>query len=179
MGLFSNNLNTNILIAIEYSITLLNSGYSRENILLNLSKKKISKISPFSKKAIRHINSGKPYDEALSDLYMNQQHKNLKKFISIFNSDKASDITSMLNDLSSQIIKEKQLTIDTMIDNLTSKMQKSMMIVAIPLMIFFIVLIESTLMVDAFIPRPELDYLVYGITILILMIVLTKMRYKE
>jgi hypothetical protein len=178
MGLFSNNLNTNLLISIEYSTTLIASGYSRENILMNLGQKKFGKISKISRKAIKKINSGKSYTETLDDIYSHQEHKNLRRFISIFNSDTSSDITSMLNDLSNHILKEKKFTVETLLDNLASKMQKSMMLIALPLMIFFVILIEHSLEID-FVPRPNLDYLIYGITILILLILLIKMRYKE
>ncbi|MFT4303485.1 MAG: type II secretion system F family protein [Candidatus Woesearchaeota archaeon] len=179
MGLISNNLNTNILISIEYSITLLASGYSRENILSNLANKNFGYISSFSKKSLKLIQKGKSYQEALQIRYEHERHTSMKRFISILNADANANITMMLNDLSEQIMKQKNLSAETLIDNLTSKLQKSMSISAIPLFIFFIILIESSFEEVAFISRPNLDYIFYGVTIFLLIILLLRSRYHE
>ncbi|MCB9359103.1 type II secretion system F family protein [Candidatus Woesearchaeota archaeon] len=179
MALISHNLNTNILFAIEYSVILLDSGYSRENILSNLAGKSFGKISSFANKSLRSINKGSSYQDALLLQQNRERHSSMKRFISIFNSDQNSDIRPMLNDLSDQVMKQKNLSAETLVDNLTSKLQKSMTISAIPIFIFFVILLQNSLEEMIFIPRPELDYLLYGVTVVLLIIILLRSRYNE
>lgn len=180
MALFSHNTNTNVLIAIEYATTLINSGYSRENILANLGKKSFGEISAFSNSAIRKMNKGKSYHDAIKELYDKQQQQNVKRFISAFNAEDSTNIVPILTDLSNHILKEKELTVDNLIDNLSSKMQKMMMVMALPLAIFFLLVIEDALpSINGIVPRPTFDYFIYGITIIILLWLIIKMKYNE
>lgn len=178
MGLISHNTNTNILIAIEYTVTLLAAGYSRENIIVNLGKKKFGDVSNFSKSASERIEE-KGYHDALTGIFEKHKHSNLRRFISILNAEDSIDISPMLNDLSYQIMKEKSLTAENLIDNLTSRMQKTMMIAGLPIVIFFVIIIQGAFPGTEFVPRPQLDHLVYGIALLLLLVLMIRMRYDE
>jgi len=178
MGLFSNNTNTNVLISIEYTITLLSAGYSRENIIVNLGKKKFGRVSKLAKGITKGLEK-KGYHESLTKEYEIERQPNLKRFISIMNSDDSIDISPMLNDLSYQIMKEKELTADNMIDNMTSGLQKTLIITALPMIIFFVILLQSAFPSVDVVPRPELDYLLYGVTVLLLMVIIVRMKYNE
>ncbi len=179
MSLFSHNTNTNILITIEYIVTLLAAGYSRENIMTNLSKKRFGHISGVAKSLISNMNSGKSYHDALDFEYNKQKQSNMKRFLQILNAEDSVNIIPMLNDMSNQIMKEKQLTVDNLIDSLSSKTQKIMIVCFLPISIFLIIFLQQAFPNFSPVVRPDLDYLINGITIIIIVALLLLMRYND
>jgi hypothetical protein len=177
MALVSYDINSNILVSIEYAITLLDAGYSRENILSNMASKGFGTVSRFSKKAIRKMKKGLTYGDALENQQMHEHHHNMKRLATIYKAE--GDIRPMLDNLSKEIMKEKQLGADNLIDSMTSKLQKASTIVAFPILIFFVGILEDAFPGFQLIERPSLDYLVYGITLLILLVIILRMRYNE
>lgn len=179
MALFSHNLNTQILIAIEYAKALLQAGYSIENILSNISKKKWDDVSASSGRILKCMTKGKSLNTALKEEADRVGHKNLKKLIVAFNVEEGVDMKGVLTSLSDLIVKEKQLTADSLIDSLTGSLQKAMTVLAMPLIIFFVVFLQSALAATELTLRPNVDYAIYTLTAGILLVILIRMRYKE
>jgi hypothetical protein len=179
MAVFSHNTDTNILFASAYARTLLNAGYSKEHVLTSLSKKHFGRVSIMAKRIIEMINKGLGFHDALLAEAEKERHANIKRLIGILNADDSVNISPMLLELDQRIMKDKELSADNMIDSMSSSLQKMMLVCALPIAIFFVVFLQDALPSLAFIPRPQLDYLVYGISVMILLILIMRMRMHD
>ncbi|MFT4343339.1 MAG: type II secretion system F family protein [Candidatus Woesearchaeota archaeon] len=177
MGLFSNNVNTNILMAIEYVLVQHNAGYSREHIITSLTHRKFGAITRVARKVLVQMHKGKDCTGALEHVQSHVRHRYLKRFVSILSNE--SDFDDQLDDLADEILKMKRLTAENLIDNLSSRLQKTTLILSIPFALFFISIIEEVIPGIELISRPELDYGIYAITIFLLLLLLVRLRYNE
>lgn len=181
MSLFSHNVNTEILISIEYIRTLFASKYSLESVIYTVAEKRWGTVSRVFYNMIEDIRKGSFLKDALEKQMNSAENKNLQKLLAALNSEPGVDISRRLSELSQHIVKEKKLTIDNLIDSLKSYLGKMIMVMCIPISIFFIKLIAGALegLEMSFEVSESIEFGIVAIGAMAMFFVFFLMRYKE
>ena len=162
---------TSMLYAIEYARVLLSAGKGKETVITQLAEHHFPHISPAARKVLKQIKKGYAFNDALTRA--GQHHATtVQEFLGAF---KTGNPQQMLDDLSQRLIQEQQRSTEQQIDTLHNSMQKAVMVMGLPLALFMLLIIEDALTIE-FISRPHLDYALFGVSLLLLAIIMVRMR---
>jgi hypothetical protein len=179
MALFQRNVNSDLLVAIEYTKVLFACNYGVESVIYDLSNKRFGHVTDLAKKVLRKINSGKTMNESLLDEKAATSNKNMKYFIDALGGTSTRDITTRLTDVGKHIIAEKKLYVENFIDNLKIKMNWLIVLMALPMLVYFL----SELSIDVFTGFGQIEQMikfgVFAIAAVGTFVVLAMLRYKE
>ena len=186
MSLFQHNVNTDVLIAIEYTNVLYSCNYAAESIVYELSQKKFGSVTLACKDILKRVANGKTLQAALMEEKNHVSSKNMQLFISALGSETGVDVSQRLTDLGKHIVAEKKLSVESFISNIKSKLNKILILLIIPLIVYFLVELstETFIQFEQFTSlTPTLKNTIYiGVLIadvIILAFFLMSMRYKE
>ena len=184
MTLFQKNINSDLLIAIEYTNILFACNYGAETVVYDLANKKFGSVTDATKGIINNVKSGKTMQDALLFEKTAWKNRNMQSFISALSSSSTMDISRRLTDLGKHIIAEKKLYVDNFIDNLKAKLGKFIILMAVPLLVYFLIELSTetfTELIGAL--SPGLKQAIYIITLIIsaavIFVMLAALRYKE
>jgi hypothetical protein len=184
MVLFQKNVNSDLLVAIEYIKVLFTSNYGLESVIYDISNKKFGHVTGMAKSALSHVRGGKTLQESLMIEKAANQNKNMLYFISALGGVSTQDILRRLDDVGKHIIAEKKIYVDNFIDNLKAKMGWIIMLAALPLLIYFLTELSTDLfseMFKSFTPAIKQNVCLAAISLSALGIfaVLIMLRYRE
>lgn len=177
MPLFARNTNNEILLAIEHIKIQHALGYAMESILTNLAGMNFGRVSKKANAIMARVKSGAPLNDAF--IQETPAHKNMQTMFFILK-DGGPEMRNRLIDLSDRILKETALSVDNLIDNMAVNLNRLMMIMTVPLSVFFLQLLQDSFNVAKFditIPPIVTTVIVVGDAI-ILFAVLAMMRYE-
>lgn len=184
MTLFQKNVNSELLVAIEYTKILFASNYAVESVLYDLEKKKFGSVTKAARNVVGTIKSGKTAQEALLAEKGKNHNKNMQAYLSALSSESSADISRRLTDIGKHIVAEKKLYVETFMDNLKSKIGWLVTLMALPLLVYFVIELSSGAFTELFGGiSPGLIQTIYiAITAagaLVIFGVLASLRYKE
>ena len=180
MTLFQRNVNSDLLVAIEYAKVLFACNYGVESVIYDLSNKKFGHVTDLAKSVLTKVNSGKTMKESLLDEKTATSNKNMRYFIDALGGTSTRDITRKLTDVGKHIIAEKKLYVDNFIDNLKTKINWFVVLMALPMLVYFLLEL-STDVFTGFTPQLKqiINFCIFAISALGMFFVLIMLRYKE
>lgn len=165
-----NHPRTTMLYAIEYARVLLDSGKGKETVIAQLAEQHFPQISPVARSTLKQIKKGYSLNDALTRA--GQRHPEMvQEFLAAF---KTGNPQLVLADVSQRLIQEQQRTAENQIEKLNGSMQKAVFIMALPLSLFMLLIIQDALAIE-FIASPQLEYALFAVSIVLLTIVMTRM----
>jgi len=181
MALFGHNRNTNILITIEYINVLLSCNYSLETIFVKVAEKKFWGVSPIFARVLKRVKKGSSLNESMTIETNNTHHKNTKRLLETLNTGAAMKLQPILEQLSGDIMEHKNLTMENLLDDLGKGLNRMMILISFPLMLFFVHIAQEAVEGIGLDITPYLKFIpvLLVVDVVLLIIVLFMMRFKE
>lgn len=183
MTLFMNNINSDLLVAIEYTKILFKSNYGVESVVFDISNKEFGTVTQAAKSIVGNTQAGRTLSDAVLFEKTLWQQKNMQSFLSALASSSNMDISRRLSDLTKHIVAEKKLYVDNFIDDLKAKLGKFVLLMAVPLLVYFLTELSTETFEEMINLTPALKNTIYIATlagsVVIMFVILIGLRYKE
>ena len=114
MGVIDHDLNTDIIMSIEYIQILFGAGNDIETVLVKLAKERFGSVSSACKHIVKDMTeNGMGSEQALNKAVKEASSKNMKDLFASL-ATPGPNIANILSDLSTHIIRDKQLYIQAL-----------------------------------------------------------------
>ncbi len=173
----SHNINTDILLSIEYTKFLLSSGYSMEDAVKIISKRDLGVVSDLFSIVLDKRAAGKTMSEAINEQGM-VLTGNLREVFQALGSSAPIDY---LNSLSAKIIEKRNESVNRLKSRTESHIGKIAFVLMLPLFYYFFVSLKdvfASVGLQVTVP-PSVEAVVLGIVVVLLLILLSLERYRE
>lgn len=184
MTLFQKNINSDLLVSIEYVKVLYACNFAIESIIHDISNQKFGTVTQAAKSIEENVRKGKNMTTAILTEKNRWKNKNMISFLSVLASSSARDVTNQLTYITNHIIAEKKLNVDNFLEDLGRKLNVFIILMIVPLIAFFLIEMSGDVIRD-FIPSltPDMAQKVYlgalALSILGTLVTLITLRYKE
>lgn len=173
----SHNINTDILLSIEYIKFLVNSGYSTDDVVNIVSKRKLGVVSDLFRNVLKKTELGRPMQDAL-----HEQESALEGNIKgIFSALTSSVPVDYLNSLSEKIVQKRKSAVDELREKVEKNLGKIAFVLLLPFLYYFLVSLKDVfeaVNLQITVP-PSVEMAALGLVVVLLLILLFSMRYKE
>lgn len=181
MGVIDHDLNTNIIMSIEFIKILYNSGNDVETIITALSKENFGEISFQSRNILKEMKSGLSTEDALSKAVRNSSTKNTKNlFAALVNP--GPNVNQILTDLSQHIIQDKQLFISSLEQKINNYVNWILLLQAIPIVLYALEIFKGLgdfSIFDSFLFTPKFRIAVLACDAIVIFFLLFMLRGKQ
>ncbi|MBT3406195.1 hypothetical protein HN419_03430 [Candidatus Woesearchaeota archaeon] len=135
MSVFDRNLNTELLLAIEYMKVSLSANNAVESVLFDISAQKFGRVSRVFSNIIKENKKGKPLDTLLAQKAQSVSNKNFKELLIVLNTE-SSDIVNRLGEVADHIMNDKKQGITKLYGKLNAYFGKIMIVLVVPMLIY-------------------------------------------
>jgi len=183
MVLLFRNINSYLLVAIEYVKMMLSCRFGTEAVIYALSKHKFGDISIKAKDVITMTQQGMMLNDAIDNVIMSIKNNNHKKFWMAMKSEQGVNVIARLNELSTEIMKQRELAISNLVDSLSSNLNKIVIAESASLLVFLIPVFNQTaktseVFANIQIPEIIVHYIPIAVIVIIIFLLINT-RYKE
>ncbi len=171
------NLNTDILLSVEYLKFLLKSGYSVKDAVKIISNRKLGAVSDLFDSSLKKMESGKTLNEALAE-QASALSGNLKE---LFLSLSSTMPVESLDSLEKKAMDTRTNTIENLSKKAGNQIGKIALVLLIPMFYYFFVALKTifeSIGWNVAVP-PNAELVVLGAVVALLVVIIYLMRYKE
>jgi len=180
MGVIDHDLNTDIIMSIEFIQIMFNSGNDIETVITQLSREKFGTVTHETKKILSDMQGGLSTEDALSKAVRETKSKNMKNLFASLVTP-GPNINEILGDLSNHIIRDKQLFIQALEMKINNFVGWLLVIQVAPIVVYSLEIFKDIggTTISNLIMNPGIRYGILSFDVIIILVLLYMLRGKQ